>query len=344
MKIHYINIFFLALPLNILVNNQRNHKKNIFRTPKIKPTKTYRTLCECESYSPSNYENDPEMKEIMEIFNHQTSERFREYDERVQNKRKQCKEQCEKDIQKIILKDKVEKELTEKFATLQTDIQNDAIPTCICEKSVADKTEKVCLNCGKTMGAIAPAWGLVSGIGYVAWTQYVAAKILEEGIKKGIEVGLAQIMDITKALFFSEAKLPTITVTQMLSSGHFTNNVSFFDMVNYINNYMYNTLESKGYSQFCWAISSMASKKPITAFNKTYAIYSEAVTKAVTGAENGVIADLAPSTSSITTTIIASIVAILVIVLVMVIIYLILRYRRKKKMKKKLQYVKLLKE
>ncbi|ETW50963.1 hypothetical protein PFMALIP_00911 [Plasmodium falciparum MaliPS096_E11] len=321
------------------INDQRNHKSPTPHTPKIPIT---RLLCECELYAPSNYDNDPQMKEVMDNFNRQTSERFREYDERMQHKRKQCKEQCEKDIQKIILKDKIEKELTEKFGALQTDIRTEDIPTCVCEKTVADKTEKVCLNCGKTMGAVAPAWGLVSGLWYAGWSQYVSAKILEEGIKKGLEEGLIQIMKFTLR-FYSDAKDPSISVTKLLSSGNFTNNVTLFDMVQHINDAMYHTLESGGFNKYCSTISSMANNS-VTAFNRTYHDYSTAVTEAVTQGKSNAINTLTPTTNALTTAIIASIVVIVVIVFVMLIIYLILRYRRKKKMKKKLQYIKLLEE
>ncbi|SOS78236.1 PIR protein, putative [Plasmodium sp. gorilla clade G1] len=343
MKIHYINILLFALPLNILVNNQSNPKKTILRKSKIKPTKTHRTLCECELYAPSNYENDPEMKELIENFNHQSSERFREYDEMIQDKRKQCKEQCEKDIRKIILKDKIEKELTEKFGALQTNITTEDIPTCVCEKSLADKTEKVCLNCGKTMGAVAPAWGIVSGLGYAAWTHYVPAKILEVGISEGIKEGLTQIMKFTISLY-PEANLPNITVTQMLSSGHFNSKITLFDIVQNINSTINAELETKGFSEFSYIIDVMSNKKTLNAFNSNFSKYSTPVTEAIDAAEAAEGLKLATNTSILNNTIIASIVAIVVIVLVMVIIYLILRYRRKTKMKKKLQYIKLLKE
>ncbi|CDO62033.1 rifin, partial [Plasmodium reichenowi] len=164
MKVHYINILLLALPLNILVYNQWNHKST---TPH--PTPSTRLLCECELYEPANYDNDQEMKRVMENFNRQTSQRFKEYDERLQSKRKKCKEQCDKEIQKIILKDKLEKELMDKFATLHTDIQSDAIPTCVCEKSLADKVEKGCLRCTQNLGGIvAPSSGVLAGIGEAA--------------------------------------------------------------------------------------------------------------------------------------------------------------------------------
>ncbi|EWC85436.1 hypothetical protein PFNF54_05910 [Plasmodium falciparum NF54] len=193
MKFNYNNILLFSLSLNIFllssqVYNQRNHY--ITRTPK---TNT-RTLCECELYAPSNYDNDPEMKAVMQDFDRQTSQRFEEYNERLLENRQKCKEQCDKEIQKIILKDKLEKELMDKFATLHTDIQSDAIPTCVCEKSLADKVEKTCLKCGGVLGGgVTPAWGLISGIVYTGWkaAALAAAKKLaaEAGAAKGLAAG-----------------------------------------------------------------------------------------------------------------------------------------------------------
>ncbi|EUR79041.1 hypothetical protein PFBG_00530 [Plasmodium falciparum 7G8] len=116
-------------------------------TSNTKSIKPHRSLCECDLYKP-NYNNDPEMKNLMENFSKQAQQRFNEYDEHMNEKLQKCKEQCDKDMQKIILKDKIEKELTEKLSALQTDISINDIPTCICEKSLADKVEKNCLKCG----------------------------------------------------------------------------------------------------------------------------------------------------------------------------------------------------
>ncbi|SOS80828.1 rifin [Plasmodium sp. gorilla clade G1] len=195
MKVHYINILLFAVPLNILVNNQRNHNKTILCKSETKPTKTHRTLCECELYASSNYENEQDMKELMENFYRQTSERFREYDERMQDKRKQCKEQCEKDIKKIILKDKIEKELTEKLTALQNDITPEDIPTCVCEKSMADKVEKGCLRCAQNLGGIvAPSTGVLGEITAFAVNAWKTGALLaaeEAAIAEGLAAGKA---------------------------------------------------------------------------------------------------------------------------------------------------------
>ncbi|SOS77260.1 rifin [Plasmodium sp. gorilla clade G1] len=340
MKVYYINILVFALLLNILVNTHRN--------PSITTchTQTKRSLCECELYAPSNYDNDPQLKKIMENFNKQTQQRFEEYDERMKTTRQNCKDKCNKEIQKIILKDKLEKELMYKFATLQTDVQSDAIPICVCEKSLADKTEKFCLNCGKNMTAIAPWWGLFCGAGYAGWTNYVATTIAkmatDAGIEAGVKVGLANVMRIVGQLIKPYGYVvPKIEVADLMAVGKFTKDVTFSDIFKAIDSNESGLYNIELNEFFSLRVQGIA-ESPYTL--KSFTEEATAVETAFVNAKEGVLAEGASKTSSLTTGITASLIAIVVIVLIMIIIYLVLRYRRKKKMKKKLQYIKLLKE
>ncbi|KNG74077.1 rifin [Plasmodium falciparum IGH-CR14] len=240
MKVHYINILLFAIPLNILVNA---HKKKPSITPNH-PSNT-RLLCDCELYAPANYDNDPQMKEVMEIFDRQTSERFHEYDERMKTTRQKCKDKCDEAIQKIILKDKLEKELMDKFATLHTDIQSDAIPTCVCEKSIADKVEKFCLNCGMNVGgAVTLSSGVLGGIGAVAvhaWKPLAlkaaiaaalnaaASNISATAKAAGIEVGKGVVIAKLKALSVHEL-IPEIS-EKISSIDHYANITKFVDFI-----------------------------------------------------------------------------------------------------------------
>ncbi|ETW45990.1 hypothetical protein PFMALIP_05945, partial [Plasmodium falciparum MaliPS096_E11] len=174
------------------------------------------------------------MKEVMDNFNRQTQQRFHEYDERMVEKRMQCKEQCDKEIQKIILKDKIDKELTEKFATLHTDIQNDAIPTCICEKSIADKVEKNYMKCTQNLGGIvAPSSGVLAGIaelGLSAWkttalkTAIAAAEQAGAvaGKAAGDAAGAAEVVQLI-ASKFSIKPLGTQTLQTAINVTNYTN-------------------------------------------------------------------------------------------------------------------------
>ncbi|KNG74541.1 rifin [Plasmodium falciparum IGH-CR14] len=372
MKINCINILLISVSLNILVNTHKKTSITPRHTPKIQTT---RLLCECELYSPANYDSDPEMKRVMQQFEDRTTQRFHEYDERLQSKRMQCKEQCDKEIQKIILKDKLEKQMVEQFSTLQTDIQNDAIPTCICEKSIEDKVEKACLRCTQNLGGIvAPSSGVLLGIAegaLYAWkpkaleAAIAAAKEagVATGLLEGIEAGKKAVMGALKEYFFTE----TLGINSLDS--YFTKGY-YFDIENLATVILERrdaicgispTLDDATCNKIGISIGTMLRNgeraapgtgpivqrlKLLPGKAKTTADYvtnttTEKVTAELTTKQTTAIN---ATYASYEITIIASIVAIVIIVLIMVIIYLILRYRRKKKMKKKLQYIKLLEE
>ncbi|SOV74851.1 rifin PIR protein, putative [Plasmodium reichenowi] len=317
MKDHYINILLFALPLNILLtlyhaHNQRNH----YTTPSH--THTNRSLCECELYAPVNYDNDPQIKEVMDTFNKQTQQRFHEYDERMKTTRQKCKEQCDKEIQKIILKDKLEKQMAQQLSTLETKIDTDDIPTCVCEKSIADKVEKGCLRCGGVLGGgVMPGMGLIDGslLGAISVLQpleIAAAKeaALAEATEAAIEAGMKAVITKIEGLSQSFTKVQgVLDLTPIVTRSTFKNGPALVE-----------TAENL----FGDACKTLASQKVLLEAEKVGAI------EATYGGYH--------------ISIIASIVAIVVIVLIMIIIYLVLRYRRKKKMKKKLQYIKLLEE
>nr|SPJ13350.1 rifin PIR protein,putative [Plasmodium sp. DRC-Itaito] len=313
MKLHYSKILLFFLTLNILLTSyQVNTHKKPHTTLHNTSIYTSRVLSEKDIKS-SNYDKDTGMKSVMQQFVARTSQRLREYDERMKDKRQKRKEQRDKNIQKIVEKDKM-------------------------EKSLADKIEKGCLSCGCALGGgVLPVWGLVSGLWYATLSQNVTKVATEAGIKKGLQVGLEQIFQLVRN--FRTNDIPTITAADMLSAGEFTNSVTLFDMAQHIRDTMYGKLGEGGYYEFWSFVRGMADQKPISVFNITYGKHSAVVQKAF---EEGKAAEFALHTSLLSKTIIASVVTILVIVLVMVIIYLILRYRRKKKMNKKAQYTKLL--
>ncbi|CZT99158.1 rifin [Plasmodium falciparum NF54] len=369
MKYNYTNILLFSLSLNILflssgVYNQGNHNLTLY-----KPTTTSRLLCECELYAPSNYDNDPEMKAVIHDFDHQTSERYKEYDKRTIKNRKKCKDQCDKEIQKIILKDKIEKELTEKLATLETNITTKDIPTCVCEKSLADKTEKFCLNCGFGLGSgVLQSLGLFGGSGIYAWTIGAPAAAIAAakeagaaaGIKAGHAVGATKVVELVNSKFGVET-LGGQTLNDFFTATNYMNETLIFEAVH---KEFYKTCVYSGTNasdRICIIFNSLSTGQggTVTANEFIGTTAKEIVTQAqytsnatasnVTTVKTAALkaknmAVVEAGFDSYITAVNASIAAIFIIVLVMVIIYLILRYRRKKKMKKKLQYIKLLKE
>ncbi|ETW45239.1 hypothetical protein PFNF135_00161 [Plasmodium falciparum NF135/5.C10] len=373
MRVHYINILFFGLPLNILVHNQRNHNSTTPHTPKIPTT---RSLCECELYAPATYDDDPQMKEVMVKFSKQTQQRFEEYDERMKTTRQKCKDKCDKEIQNIILKDKLEKQMAEQLTTLETKIDTDDIPTCICEKSLEDKMEKECLKCAQNLGGIvAPSSGVLAGIAegaLYAWkpkaleAAIAAAKEagvatgLAEGIEAGRnavigglqehffikELGIGQLDSyFTKGYYFDIENLATVILNRRGVVCGVGPKTLVGDTCNRIATKLGLILPNgepapPGKGPIVQRLNGLAVKVKETAAHVTNTT-TEKVTAELTTEKTG---EIAATYMGYQTTIIAAVIAIVVIVLIMVIIYLILRYRRKKKMKKKLQYIKLLEE
>ncbi|SOV83894.1 rifin PIR protein, putative [Plasmodium reichenowi] len=344
MKVHYINILLFALPLNILVYNQRNHYITIY-------TQTNRSLCECELYAPANYGNDSQMKSVLENFNKQTQQRFEAYDDRMKTTRQKCKDKCDKESQKIILKDKLEKELMDKFATLQTDIQSDAIPTCICGKSLADKVEKGCLRCGEILGAAMPEIGSIGGSllsALYAWKPKAIAAAMEAAkdaaTKAATNAGVnAVVSQIHNELFLGFCRDPKlVNLKSIVTPLTFDNGSALHKGAMKLASKSCDFGGRGIRSPFCNTIEYGEKTNFVP-----YAEAGRAAHDATFTLQKGAIEAAQEKAIETTfmgnqTAIIASIIAIVVIVLIMVIIYLILRYRRKKKMKKKLQYIKLL--
>ncbi|SOV78672.1 rifin PIR protein, putative [Plasmodium reichenowi] len=371
MKVHYINILLFALPLNILAHNKNKPHTTPHHTPKISTT---RLLCECELYMP-NYDNDPQMKKVMQQFEDRTTQRFHEYDDRMVEKRKECKDKCDKEIEKIILKDKLEKQMAQQLTTLETKIDTNDIPTCICEKSLADKMEKFCLNCGVNVGGgVILSSGVLGGIGEAAISAWqtvalATAKELAEkaGIAAGKAAGDAHGMKIVNMILKSLdlKKLGIVEFDTFFTKGYI---IDVQKVTNIINTKLSGTCGANALRpsvSMCDEIRDKLGllekfgKKPppdetaienlLTEINRKAAqgakAFAETTTEQVTQAAIETNTGVVQTTSyNWYTTIGYSVLAIIIIVLIMVIIYLILRYRRKKKMKKKLQYIKLLEE
>ncbi|EWC90913.1 hypothetical protein PFNF54_00157 [Plasmodium falciparum NF54] len=275
------------------------------------------------------------MQKVMENYNRQTSQRFEEYNERVIKNRQKCKEQCDKEIQKIILKDKLEKELMNKFATLQTDIQSDAIPTCVCEKSVADKVEKTCLKCGGVLGSgIAPSVGLLGTVAIDQWTNAALLDAAQKGIQAGIDTVVAELEYVAER--FDDIG---INIVGMINKETYRCPQALIESI------------YAAKQKVCDNVGNPAPTCHRVGQDGTSIWFRPEVLKATQDGidaaetvEKAEIVLINEESAHLYSAIGYSVLAILIIVLVMLIIYLILRYRRKKKMKKKLQYIKLLEE
>lgn len=261
------------------------------------------------------------MKSLMENFDRQTSQRLHEYEERMIKNRQKFKEQCDKEIQQIILKDKIEKELTERFSALETKIDTNDILTCICEKSVADKVEKTCVKCGRILGTAVPELSLIGGIAVYAAAQSATMKAF---ISQTIDVlngigGISQlfgekIADFVTPSIYGKPMSLVIPLQEAIKKAC--------------------KCPVMGDKILCSGIeSSFAQSIPSR--------IADAVSQGVYTA-NDTWATATTPTTFLTNPFVASSIAIMIIVAIVLIIYLILRYRRKQKIKKKIQYIKLL--
>ncbi|SOV83865.1 rifin PIR protein, putative [Plasmodium reichenowi] len=315
MKLHYSKMLLFVIPLNILLTSYHMNNKN---KPSITPhhTQTNRSLCECVTQS-SIYDKEADIKSVMQQFDDRTSQRFEEYEERMKEKRQKRKEERDKNIEQIIKKDKM-------------------------EKNLAEKVEKGCLRCGCGLGCgVLPVWGLVSGLWYATWSQYVTQTAMQKGIEEGIAKAIQEV--ITQ---FSLKTLGGEALEAVITSKTY-NQPMFF--VGKIMNEYYTTCESGTLSShsFC---TSIQRNVPNSSGNAVQ-IINERVIDVATKAGNAAktvqadeIARITAESSQLFSAIGYSVLAILIIVLVMIIIYLILRHRRKKKINKKAQYTKLLNE
>ncbi|ETW56870.1 hypothetical protein PFUGPA_01202 [Plasmodium falciparum Palo Alto/Uganda] len=311
MKLHYYKILLFYVPLNILTTNKNK--------PYIKerhiPTSRSRVLSECDIYT-SIYDNDEDMKSVKENFDRQTSQRFEEYEERMNEKRQKCKEQCDKDIEQIILRDKT-------------------------KKSLEEKVENICLRCGCGLGGIAASVGIIGPIA----VKGLENAALVAAAQKGIQEGIAKAIDeLRKIVRLSEFKL--INWDAMVTPTTYDQPMKLVEIVNIVNNKCTESADA-GITAFCRAtiaIGEQSSMLDVQTISPLAAKAAAAARDAAKSIEEAEIALANAESTYMYSAIGYSVLGILIILLAMLIIYLILRYRRKKKMKKKLQYIKLLKE
>ncbi|SOS81700.1 PIR protein [Plasmodium sp.] len=254
------------------------------------------------------------MKSVKENFDRQASQRFEEYEERMITQRKKYKEQRDKDIQEIIIKDKI-------------------------DKSLEEKVEKGCLKCGCGLGGVAASVGIFGSIAVSEVKKAALVAAAQKGIDAGINVAIKKLGNIVG---LSEFKL--IDWAAKINETNFLKQNELITIVNQVNN-MCNDVEPAKETLFCQATKAIGKKSSMLDVQTISEQAAEAAVEAGEAAKNAEKAQIAlvnAESTHLYNAIGYSVLAILIILLVMVIIYLILRYRRNKKMNKKQQYTKLL--
>ncbi|KNG74076.1 rifin [Plasmodium falciparum IGH-CR14] len=357
MKLHYTKLLLFFFTLNILLTSYHAHNKN---KPSITPhhtrSTTSRLLSEYDTES-SIYDSDEEIDSVKEIFERQTSRRFEEYEERMITQRQKYKEQRDKDIQKIIHKDKM-------------------------EKNLAEKIEKGCLRCGCGLAGVAGSIGLFGAVAINIWKPGAITAAIAKAIAEGtanISAAGVEAGEVTgKELVITGLKRMGIsTLDNKLLESYFAK-ISYKKVASIAQAVYQQHFEKcefgslkQGFTavgdrsrdiHFCQSVWNQAPavSRPgehisrIDFIQRTVQnIFTKAEEPANAAAKIAEATEIATIKAAEEKTIEAAstqlygaigycILAILIIVLIMLIIYLILRYRRKKKMKKKAQYTKLL--
>ncbi|ETW19338.1 hypothetical protein PFFVO_01913 [Plasmodium falciparum Vietnam Oak-Knoll (FVO)] len=276
-------------------------------------TTTSRLLSECDLNTP-NCDNDPDMKSVKENFDRQTSRRFEEYNERMNKNRQKCKEQCDKDIKKIIVKDKM-------------------------EKSLAEKVEKVCLKCGCGLGGVAVSVGIIGPAAVKGLENAALLAASQTGIDVGIKAAIDGLGNIAELSVHSLIKWHGLVTPTTYNKP--------MALISIVNQEYFKCMEPGNTidTLFCKATKAWDTQYNMSGLqiiSTQAADVAAKAGKAAKAAEEAQIGEVTIASSNAYNAIGYSVLAILIIVLVMVIIYLILRYRRKKKINKKLQYTKLL--
>ncbi|ETW63742.1 hypothetical protein PFMC_00378 [Plasmodium falciparum CAMP/Malaysia] len=273
--------------------------------------------------------------------------------------RQKYKEQRDKDIQKIILKDKM-------------------------EKNLAEKIEKGCLRCGCGLGSVAGSIGLFGAVAINIWKPGAITAAIEKALElKAAYISAtaeaARILAGKEAVIEGLKKMGISTLGGKNLGTYFATtrykNVASIAQAVYEQHYKTCTLGSlkEGFTPvgdpsrdilFCQSVWQQTSVVSTTNRGISYKeviqrtvqnIFTKAEEPANAAAEFVKATEIATikaaeektietASTQLYSAIGYSILAILIIVLIMLIIYLILRYRRKKKMKKKAQYTKLLNE
>ncbi|KYN93064.1 rifin [Plasmodium gaboni] len=170
-KILLLLLLLLLSPLLLSCRQFQSNGYMLIHIRNIKKITTSRKLCEYDKYIP-NYDNDPEMKEVMEKYNERLAIRWKEYDELKKEKERKYKEQYDKDIKEIILKDKIEKQLTKQLSALDKFTDIDDLAKGIYEKRVATKTKKGYKKSKKTLGDTLTEWNILPNIDMYEWIPF----------------------------------------------------------------------------------------------------------------------------------------------------------------------------
>ncbi|EWC78630.1 rifin [Plasmodium falciparum UGT5.1] len=185
-------LLLLLLPLLLSCKNFQSNGYISPHTRSVTKITTSRTLSEFDKYK-NNYDDDPEMKELMKRYNERTAVRLKEYDEQKKKKQKIYKEKKDKDIKEIIVKDKIQKQLTKQLSKLEKITDTDDLFKGKNEKKVATKGKKGRKKNKKTLGQTLSEWNILPNIDMYEWIPFSSKEAKVDCNIKNIKQALTRV-------------------------------------------------------------------------------------------------------------------------------------------------------
>lgn len=129
----------------------------------------------------------------MKRFNERTAVRLKEYDEQKKKKQKIYKEKKDKDIKEIIVKDKIQKQLTKQLSKLEKVTDTDDLFKGKNEKKVATKGKKGRKKNKKTLGQTLSEWNILPNIDMYEWIPFSSKEAKVDCNIKNIKQALTRV-------------------------------------------------------------------------------------------------------------------------------------------------------
>ncbi|SOS81761.1 PIR protein [Plasmodium sp.] len=179
-------LLLLLLPLLLSCKNFQSNGYISPHTRSVTKITTSRTLSEFDKYK-NNYDDDPEMKELMKRYNERTAVRLKEYDEQKRRSKKYIK------IKEIIVKDKIQKQLTKQLSKLEKVTDTDDLFKGKNEKKVATKGKKGRKKNKKTLGQTLSEWNILPNIDMYEWIPFSSKEAKVDCNIKNIKQALTRV-------------------------------------------------------------------------------------------------------------------------------------------------------
>lgn len=293
----------------------------------------------------------------MKRYNERTAVRLKEYDEQKKKKQKIYKEKKDKDIKEIIVKDKIQKQLTKQLSKLEKVTDTDDLFKGKNEKKVATKGKKGRKKNKKTLGQTLSEWNILPNIDMYEWIPFSSKEAKVDCNIKNIKQALTRVGYIGPNKFVtlgSKDGKDAIDMDNLFSSIMSSSNAlyqKYIDKDDTSNGSSFK--KQSGFLSFAlyalWEIFEhivLPVVAPILFKNNVSgneASANEAAGSGVSGGECHVHGP-GPEGAHCVSVVYESFIALYTIASILLILYYILKYYRKIRMEKKEKYMKILQD